>query len=423
MIYFVFEKELQEALNRLVDPDYQPSQNLCQILGCQPKEGNAALQSLIIRAIDSLKPVDETPPTTYIKLFYELLYYRYELKLNQEETAFRLNMSRRTINRMQRSAIHTLASILWDRSKVEREKIEGSIAEGGNLLTGESVGGSQASNWDSQLKRELNILQLKAPGALSDVERVINDALGIMDARTVGQGSHVKVVSVQPKLVAAVHPVLLEQVLISALLRLSPYASNHEISVFARLEDGNTKITLTCATTDNGFNERDFIKDIPISKDLSIEVLTEGLQVFLWITMPSVGTLTVLVVDDNEDMVRFYRDCTIGTRYHIIHIGQGQDLIKVVKTLAPDIIVLDVMLPDIDGWRLLMLLHENPETKSIPVIVCTVVREEGLALSLGATRYLAKPVGPREFIQTLDHVSPPVVTGDLTTQESSEEAG
>ena len=80
------------------------------------------------------------------------------------------------------------------------------------------------------------------------------------------------------------------------------------------------------------------------------------------------------------------------------------------------------MLPDIDGWRLLMLLHENAETRTIPVIVCTVVREEGLALSLGATRYLAKPVGPRDFIETLNQVSPPAATGDLTAQESSEEA-
>ena len=172
---------------------------------------------------------------------------------------------------------------------------------------------------------------MKAPGALSDVETVINDALEILDAQSIGEGFHVKVVSLQPDLVAAVHPVLLEQVLISALQRLAPYASNHEISVFARLEDGNAKITLTCTTTYDGFDERDLISDIPKSKDFSIKVISDGHQVFLWITMPSVGTLTVLVVDDNEDMVRFYRDCTIGTRYHLIHVGQGRDLVDVVK--------------------------------------------------------------------------------------------
>ena len=122
MLFDAFEKELQEALNRLTNPDYQPSKNICEILGCQPQEGNAAIQSIVFHAIDSLKPVAETPPTTYLKLIYELLYYRYVLKLNQEETAFRLNMSRRTVNRLQRSAIHTLASILWDRNKIENQK-------------------------------------------------------------------------------------------------------------------------------------------------------------------------------------------------------------------------------------------------------------------------------------------------------------
>ena len=131
----------------------------------------------------------------------------------------------------------------------------------------------------------------------------------------------------------------------------------------------------------------------------------------------------MLVVDDNEDMARLYRGATVGTRYHIAHIAQGRDLAAALEAVAPDVIVLDVMLPDIDGWRLLMRLHEDPVSRAIPVIVCSVVREEDLALSLGAVRYLPKPVRPREFIQALDQVFPQAAAGASISPASNAEAG
>jgi len=69
-------------------------------------------------------------------------------------------------------------------------------------------------------------------------------------------------------------------------------------------------------------------------------------------------------------------------------------------------------LPDIDGWELLTNLREHPATRSLPVIVCSVVREEELALALGAARYVPKPVRRQEFIQALDQVSPPAQEPD-----------
>jgi CheY-like chemotaxis protein len=78
-----------------------------------------------------------------------------------------------------------------------------------------------------------------------------------------------------------------------------------------------------------------------------------------------------------------------------------------VEDHRPAIIVLDVMLPDIDGWQLLTHLHEHPLTRSTPVIVCSVVKEEALALALGATIFLAKPVEPERFVEALDQVLRP----------------
>jgi CheY-like chemotaxis protein len=417
--YNEFEQELHTALYHLYDPDYQPGEALCAVIGCDAGEGMPAVQTAIFRAIKSLEPPPSTSPAAPTRQVYDLLRHRFVLQLTQEETAYRLYVSRRTVNRLQHKAVHALVGALLEHSRdVPTERLRDAPTErlylpesDDKLPTEDTISDTQQADWHSQVQRELDSLQAKAPNASCDVKEVIGSVLDLVDPMFSKRGICTEVRSVQPSLVAAIHPVLLYQVLISALRRFAPYMSEGQISIYARLEDGNARITLTGATavTDR-LSEREFTDGIPISKGISIEACVDGTQAFVWISVPSMGKITVLVVDDNEDMVRFYRDCAIGTRYHIVHVAQGRDLFEAVEATLPDIIVLDVMLPDIDGWRLLMRLHEDPATRSIPVIICSVVQEEDLALSLGAVRYLPKPVRPRAFVQALDQVLPPVPT-------------
>jgi CheY-like chemotaxis protein/predicted DNA-binding protein (UPF0251 family) len=421
--YKEFEKEFQEALCHLYDPDYQPREALCAATGCDLGDGMPAVRTAILRAIESLEPPSDTPPTALTRQVYGLLHNRFVLRLTQEETAYRLNVSRRTVNRLQHKAAHALAEALWRHSQTLGQVARGLPQRDDGLPTEETPADTPISDWRSQMQRELDSLEAKAPSAPCDVGEAISSVLGFIDPLAPKLGIRVEVKSVQPGLVAAIHPVLLHQVLISALKRFGPCVSDGQVAVYARLEDGNVKITLTGATAvRNGLNERTFTSGIPISKDISIETCVDGTQAFVWINVPSMGKVTVLVVDDNEDMARFYRDCTIGTRYHIIHVAQGGALFQTIETTIPDIVVLDVMLPDIDGWRLLMRLHEDPATRSIPVIICSVVQEEDLALSLGAARYLPKPVRPREFIQALDQALPQALAVASRAPASSAEA-
>jgi CheY-like chemotaxis protein len=404
--YQEFDQELYEALCHLYDPDYQPCDALCTIMGCDPGQGMPAVQAAILRAIERLEPRPDTPPTAPMSQIHDLLHHRFVLQLTQEETACRLNVSRRTVNRLQHRAAHALSGALWRGSwSVDQANTDLVVASAEDASTG-----AQIADWHAQMQRELDSLQAKAPNASCNVEEVIGSVLDFVDPMFSNMDVCAEVRSVQSGLIAAIHPVLLHQVLISALRRLAPHVSDGQISVYARLEEGNVRMTLTGATAvTEGLIEQDFVDGIPISKAVSIETSIEGTQAFVWIGVPSMNKLTVLVVDDNEDMARFYKHCAIGTRYHIVHVAQGSNLFDAVGSNLPDAIVLDVMLPDIDGWRLLMRLREDPATRSIPIIISTVVQEEELALSLGATSYLAKPVQPREFVQALDQALPPAL--------------
>ena len=407
-----FERALREALGHLYDPDYKPANSFCAVVDCDPGKGTFGVQSAILRGIKDLEPSPDTPPGARTRMIYDLLHCRFVLKLTQEETAGRLHVSVASAWRTQREAAHTLARLLWDRSQARQRPAEDRAQVSEDRPAGEEGLDTQAPDWRSQLERELASLRSSAPGAVADVGETINGVLKLESALVSRHDTRVEVGSMQPDLVAAIHPSVLRQILISAIGRLAPHTSAGPITIFARLEDGNVKIAVTGAvTSEERPTQSDLIRDILAPEGVSVEAHLEGDHAFLWVELPSVGKATVVVVDDNVDMARFYRRATEGTNYHIVHTAEGEGLFEIIEAVAPDVIVLDVMLPDVDGWELLMRLHESPATRPIPVIVCSVVREEELALSLGAARYLAKPVRAREFTQALDQVLSQAPTG------------
>jgi CheY-like chemotaxis protein/predicted DNA-binding protein (UPF0251 family) len=397
--YSEFEEALYATLANLYDPEYRPPDGLCEVVGCNVRDGMAMVRGTLLRTIESLAPTEDTPAAAYPPQLYELLRCRFVLKFTQARTAEELNVSRRTVNRMQRRAVHLLAGVLWERKHAQTPPREDRHS------SDDAFPGEQAEDWQGQMQRELASLENKAPGTVADVGEAIQSVLDFI-AQLPSLEIRLRIASIQPDLVAAMHPVVLHQVLISIIKRLAAHTLAGALTIYARLEDGDARITLTGPVDpDHPIDEAGFTAEIPVPAGVSIETHLEQDHAFVWVTVPSVGKVSVLVVDDNEDMIRFYRDATIGTRYHMTSRMKGEGLLDLVTSNPPDIIVLDVMLPDIDGWRLLMRLHEDRQTRSIPVIICTVVRERELAMSLGAIQFLSKPIRPRAFIRALDQAS------------------
>ncbi|MGC9469580.1 MAG: response regulator [Anaerolineae bacterium] len=361
------------------------------------------MRASLLQAIQDLEPPTGTPSIAYTKQMYNLLHHRFVLKLTQEETADRLSVSRRTVNRLQHRAIHMLASLLWECQAKPSSASSEATPQQTTASPPEAQG--QAEDWQSQMRQELASLQRQAPDAMSNIKEVIENALAFLSHLPSGVGVPVQIVSVQPELMAQVHPVAMHQVMIAVIQRLAHKISSGVLSIYARLEDGDARITLTGPVSETEtVVAQAFMEDVPVPAQITLETCIDHGHAFVWIQAPSEEKISVLVVDDNQDMARFYRDTTIGTRYQITSVTTGQELLERIDNHPPYVIVLDVMLPDIDGWRLLMRLHEDAETRAIPVIVCSVVREKELAFSLGAAGYLTKPVRPREFIAALDQV-------------------
>lgn len=399
-----FKQELRDALTHLHDPDYQPPDLLYIVLGRDPREGAGPVQSDIIQVINGLEPLPDVPMGSHARQEFDLLYNRFVLKLTQEETANRLHMSVRSVRRAQRTVTHTLARLLWEHSLARRvltdeesESGQGAPVHAGTILD------ARMTDWRSQVKQDLASLQMSAPGSVTDVTETIKHAVELQSVLTSKYGINLTMEQVQSGLMAAIHPAALRQILIMAIAKLARRTSSGRITIETTLEEEDIKIILTGSISAHDQPpDVDLIQEILASQGGSIGVSVDGDCASLWVKVPSVGQVTVLVVDDNLDMIHFYRRCTVGTKYHIVPAAQGQRTFEAIKSAAPDIVVLDIILPDADGWDLLARLHSHPETQPIPIIICSIVKEEELASALGAALYLPKPVHHLEFIRALD---------------------
>ena len=384
-----FREALRDVLLHLYHPGFEPSDVLCEVVGCDPVEGSERLREILLESIRDLEVTLDAPPDSRSRRGFEALHKRFVLGYTQEKTAECLHMSVRNVQRIQVEALDVVAKRLWRRRSVSER----------------STQADQAPDWRKQTDLELASLRMRAPGAVSDVAETINGVLEVGNVLASRHGFRLKLGFVQPHLVAAIHPAALRQTLITAIGRLAQHISTGQMTIFANLEDGLVKITIIAPiAAGDAAGDETLLRDIIVPPKASVGVDREGERVFLRVRAPSVDERTVLVVEDNPDMVHFYRRCTAGTPYRIVHVAPGQNLVDQIESAVPDIIVLDVMLPDVDGWQLLTHLHERPLTKSVPVIVCSVVKEEELALALGAARFLSKPIQPRRFVGALDQV-------------------
>jgi GAF domain-containing protein/DNA-binding response OmpR family regulator/HAMP domain-containing protein len=104
------------------------------------------------------------------------------------------------------------------------------------------------------------------------------------------------------------------------------------------------------------------------------------------------GVATVLIVDDDPAARELLTASLKGTGYRLVHASSGTEALALARTMRPDAITLDIMMPKPDGWDVLTALKADADLYDIPVIIVTMAPDRGIGLSLGAVDVLTKPV-------------------------------
>ena len=108
----------------------------------------------------------------------------------------------------------------------------------------------------------------------------------------------------------------------------------------------------------------------------------------------------VLVVEDDRDIAEIIRHYLEKAGYSVDHLATGSAVMPQVRTGRPDLVVLDLMLPELDGLTVCQAMRSDPKTAAIPIIMVTARAEEAdrvAGLELGADDYLTKPFSPKEL--------------------------
>ena len=135
---------------------------------------------------------------------------------------------------------------------------------------------------------------------------------------------------------------------------------------------------------------------------------------------------SILVVEDEDDIRELLRYNLAKEGYRVTCVTSGEEALKAARAISPDLILLDLMLPGLDGLEVCRVLNEEPQTRDLPIVMLTAKGEEVdivTGLELGAHDYITKPFSPRVLLARLRAVlrrrrlAPPAEDAPLQVHE------
>lgn len=402
-----FEIELQNALYNLSDPMYVPEDLIFHLLGISTIEGMDGLRRKLIEEIERGFQGDAVQDTAKITFLYQVLHHRFIQSLSQERTAEILDISARHLRRKQNEAIRVLATRLWNLSQVvtgeESVQSRQEQEDQRKLMPGMAAG--ENTSWAEMVFKEINLLNSRSPQMITtDLARIIQKTIDMARLLHSEEDITLEIGAISPNVEVAIHPTVLRQVILYIIQQAVQTKNTEKICIHVEESNDYTILSFTISTKDTQ-PVIDNLDDLARILGGKAEIRRIDQCCAIDLVFSKHSKVTVLVVDDNFETVQLFRRFTMNSRFEIHHVTSGLDLLAQIQELQPKILVIDVLLPGLDGWDLLLQIRQTPETASLPVIVSSVLGDPEIARSLGANYYLPKPVNQKIFLQTLEEAT------------------
>ena len=401
--------ELRSVLRHLYDPTALRRSVLAQLMEVDPREDPAAaLQSTLTDTIQALKPNRDESPRVLAWRIYHVLCQRYVEQFAQRQVASNLGLSPRQLRREEIRAVQALADTLWIRYGLEtKTRFLGTAAR-------QTVSKARQGNAGRSARtQELEWLKRGLPGDRGDVGEMLQSVLKTVSP--LAEASRVQLqLDVQDNLPPSSGKLTaIKQALVNVATAAINRAPGGQIVVRAealRL-DIRIQILATGRSPSLPIQGRGDDELLKMAEQLvqisggSLEILSgesEPQVLTAKVTLPAAEQVKVLVVDDNVDALQLMQRYLSSSRYLFVGTRDPEEALLLAEGSTPYIIVLDIMLPGIDGWEILGRLREHPRTRGTPIVVCTVLPQEQLALTLGAADFIRKPVSRTALLEALD---------------------
>jgi CheY-like chemotaxis protein len=389
---------VRDALLHLYEPAHLQSHPLLEF----SDQGDPAtlapgrrLRQMLLDAIEALHPDDGTPMGSRAWRTYRILELRYIEGQDSASAADQLPLSRAQYHRDHQRALLAVATRLWEQWQATDR-----WARAPSLPPAPAAPAELA-------QQEADLLQ--AMGGPRDIDPIdLCRSVGRLLAPLYqSRGSQLTLDLPDSLPPIAGDRVVLRQALVGVLAHALDTAGAGGVTVTASATARQVLLTMTgpCQEPLTGLEAgiaeiQPFIDSL--QGDLRVQAPASADRSWrLTLAVPVSQQRTLLVVDNSPDFIRLVERFLDMLPWRVVGASDVEQAAEVARQHIPTAILLDIVLPARDGWELLEELQAHPATRAIPVIVCSILDEPAVALSLGAAAYLRKPVDQRRLIEAL----------------------
>jgi CheY-like chemotaxis protein len=386
-LFEAFVEQVKQVLEHLYDFAYLQQHTLARTYDSESdfsaKTAGRQLRYELITAIESLKPNADAHFRAPDARLYNVLHLIYVENLTIQEAGAELGLSERQAYRDLKRGQETVAAVLWN-----------------NRLP--------PSTPRQEFSLQSEMARLKLNIGLVDIGAIFQQAQKAVERLAIQQSIDIAVETPVYSLTLSTDSALAHQVIVSVLSYAIQQAKPGSLSAAFVPNQGVVTLTLRYHAKDK--------PEFPAVTETVISQLAQRLhwpvsysdtpehlrQIVLRMTSSSA---TILVIEDNEGWVALLERFLEGFDCIVVAIEGGPDSVRRVEELMPTAIILDIMMPEKDGWELLQRLRTQPTTAGIPIIVCSVFNDPQLAYSLGASAFVSKPADREKILATLRDLS------------------
>ena len=401
----VFARHVKDALTHLYDPIHLQMHPLAGLLGLSRRAGKTvgeSLRELLWETIESLQPVSTLSPDRPEWISYRLLWLHYVQALTPSATCQELGLGQRSFYRHLVEAVDAVASLLWERYEHVMPDQSAREGEGEKLSPAE-----QAREEAVKLARESDRQAIDLLGLLESARQIVTPLAG-------QQGTSLRI-SAPPVLPPSYgDPAMVHQIILNMLTEALKLTANDTLELAVSVRGDETLWRLG-PLDEAKAPQQDLssVGGLVIGQGL-LEVYEGrlwfespphtregGRLAFLCFTLPAARAKEILIIDDDADTISLYRRHLEASNYCVRTARNAEQTEAQLAEPRPDLILLDVLMPQQDGWKMLQRLKTMPETADIPVVICSVLSQPSLALALGAAEVLQKPIDAGLLIKTV----------------------
>ncbi|MEO8393235.1 MAG: response regulator [Chloroflexota bacterium] len=390
-----FELQLRDCLTHYYDYAFLQRHPLVQLLAANTSGEARQVQSfreLIEQAIESLRPGPDSDPASKQARLYNILFFRYINQQQVQQVLHRLNLGERQFYRDHNKAVQALSDVLWGRVQ-------------GTVLTPIPISSPKPDSSIS-IQSEIQRIHNQARPEQVNAKLFLQKALTSIQSLVEQYRAEISLQVNQDALLPANDIAVLRQAIIWILSRLiieAPPCSHFSLSFQNHEVEGEFGFCAPEHPDPAQLIEQETPQNLVQAMEGRVETHTvagERGQIGLFVPLHK---RSVLIIDDNPDVIALFRHYLAGSAYQILTADEGEPALQLARDSSPDLIVLDVLLPQQDGWEILQQLKSHISTRDIPVLICSVLDSPELAHVLGADGFLRKPPGESEFLAVLSH--------------------